>query len=149
MDGVGQLATGTSQLSAGLEAYVEGGMVLAESSKDLYDGAAELNLGLSALREGMATYQEGTGTFKESTGNMDEDMNDQIDEALGDFLGDGSKTVSFVSDKNLSTASVQFFFRTEPIEIAKLVEPASVEEEETGFWYKILHLFDWVGDIFE
>jgi len=148
MDGVTQLATGTEQLSTGLEDYVQGADELAISAQQLYNSAVDINTGLIEIKDGMADYQSGTNAFKESTSDIDGDMSGEIDQMLGEFLGDDSKTVSFVSEQNITTASVQFFLRTEPIAIVKIAEPVAEPEEEYSFWDRVLHLFDWVTELF-
>lgn len=54
---------------------------------------------------------------------------------------DGSKAVSFVSEKNENVSSVQFVIKTAAVEIPEAEEADSTPEEELNFWQKMLRLF--------
>lgn len=141
LDGVGQLAAGSTELSTGLDAYVQGASKLATSTQNLYNGAVSINDGLIALRDGMAEYQAGTATFKKSTSTMKSDMDQQIHNMLEEFMGKSGETVSFVSSKNSLVSSVQFFFRTKGI-VKEEIKVVNNEEPKTyTFWERLLKLF--------
>lgn len=141
LDGVSQLAEGTGQLSSGLKAYVDGGLVLASSAKEIYNGASSLNAGLKELRTGMESYKAGTAEFKEGTATMGEGMDAQISSLLDEFMGQSDPVQSFVSEKNTTITSVQFFLKTPSILKEEVIETIVTEKPKESFWERLIQLF--------
>lgn len=141
VDGAGQLAVGTSDLSKGLTQYVQGADQLATSANKLYEGTVSIQDGLVKIKDGMKEYQSGTSTFRTSTKDIKPEMQTQIDSLLNDFTGKNSETISFVSSKNTSIQSVQFFFRTQGIKLPEAPKVSAPVEKKTTFWQRLLKLF--------
>ena len=140
---VGMLSGATKEISQGLEAYTMGVSDLALSSQSLYENAQTLNQALVDIKKGMMTYQEGTQAFKAQTQNMDQDLEDKMNEILGDFSNENYQIRSFVSDDNDSVLSVQFFFRTQGVK-KEVVKAEIVEEKPTTLWQRIKNLFSFL-----
>lgn len=139
--GVSQLAPGLDEVSVGVTTYVDNAKKLADSCAQLVAGSKELETGLLALKEGLVTYQMGTAEFREGTATMDDEMASKIDEMIKEFMGDDSPLISFTSSKNDHIDTVQFFYKTAPIEKEEPIKEVIVEEEEESFFTRLLDLF--------
>lgn len=133
---------------AGYEQLVNGVSTLASGSKDLLAGTGELKSGTSELYDGIVELcdgsmelSDGTQEFEDKTGNMDEQVQEKIDSILDFIGGDDMEVVSFVSDKNTNTTSVQFVIKTSEIKKAEKEPVVEEKEEQTGFGEKLLKLF--------
>ena len=140
---VGILSGATKDISQGFQAYSQGVSDLALSSQSLYENAQTLNRALVDIKKGMITYQEGTQAFKDQTQNIDQDMENKMNEILGDFSNDHYEIQSFASAENESVLSVQFFFRTEGVK-KEVVKAEIVEEKPTTLWQRIKNLFSFL-----
>lgn len=133
---------------AGYEQLVNGVSTLASGSKDLLAGTGELKSGTSELYDGIVELcdgsmelSDGTQEFEDKTGNMDEQVQEKIDSILDSIGGDDMEVVSFVSNKNTNTTSVQFVIKTSEIKKAEKEPVVEEKEEQTGFGEKLLKLF--------
>jgi putative membrane protein len=148
MSGLGELQKGLAALSAnygefhsGLVNYTGGVNQLASSYNQLHTGISGIADGTSELNKGAASLQDGTAQLYEETKNMPAQMQEQINEMIGEFDKSDFTPVSFTSPKNEDVYSVQFVIKTESIEKkeedTKTIEP----EKEKGFWDLLLDLF--------
>ena len=120
---------------------VNGVSTLASGSKDLLSGTGELKSETADLYDGSVELNDGTQEFEDKTGNMDEQVQEEIDSIMDSIGGEDKEVVSFVSDKNVNTTSVQFVIKTSEIKKAN-PEPVSEKEgEKTGFTEKLANLF--------
>lgn len=103
-------------------------------TSDLYDGIAE-------LCDGSAELNDGTQEFEDQTSNMDEQVQEEIVSIMDSIGGEDKEVVSFASDKNVNTTSVQFVIKTSEIKKADPEPVSEKEEEKTGFTEKLANLF--------
>jgi putative membrane protein len=115
--------------------------VLTSSASELYKAGEKLNEGIAALRDGLSSYKEGTAEFKDKTSDIDGQISSKADELIRDIFGDGSQTVSFVSDKNTKVDSVQFVLKTAAIEKTGADKAPEQAAQQLNFWQKLLKLF--------
>ncbi len=146
--GITAYTGGVGTVVAGYEQLVNGVSTLASGSKDLLAGTGELKSGTSELYDGIVELcdgsmelSDGTQEFEDKTGNMDEQVQEKIDSILDSIGGDDMEVVSFVSDKNTNTTSVQFVIKTSEIKKAEKEPVVEEKEEQTGFGEKLLKLF--------
>lgn len=129
-----QLVNGMSTLASGSKNLLEGTGELKSGTSDLYDGIVE-------LCDGSAELNDGTREFEDQTSNMDEQVQEEIDSIMDSIGGEDKEVVSFVSDKNVNTTSVQFVIKTSEIKKADPEPVSEKEEEKTGFTEKLANLF--------
>lgn len=146
--GITAYTGGVGTVVAGYEQLVNGVSTLASGSKDLLAGTGELKSGTSELYDGIVELcdgsmelSDGTQEFEDKTGNMDEQVQEKIDSILDSIGGDDMEVVSFVSNKNTNTTSVQFVIKTSEIKKAEKEPVVEEKEEQTGFGEKLLKLF--------
>ena len=84
---------------------------------------------------------DGTQEFEDKTGNMDEQVQEEIDSIMDSIGGEDKEVVSFVSDKNVNTTSVQFVIKTSEIKKADPEPVSEKKKEKTGFTEKLANLF--------
>ena len=138
--GVSQLASATSSLSSGASTLSASLTQVAAGAQNLYEGTARVNAAIETLRSGLDTYKNGTARLRDSTKDMDSKIADQIDKLLGQISG-GSEVKSYVSDKNTNVSAVQFLIRTDAVTISEAFSSPAAEEEQLGFWDRLLALF--------
>ena len=124
---------------------------LQEGMALLADNYGEFNEGLGLYLEGVAAVAEGLGTYASGMYALNSETQaipDMVDALLGtgDEEEEESGPVSFLSEENEDTASVQFVLSTEGIAAPEAEEePAPPAEEEQGFfgdlWDKVVNLF--------
>jgi len=69
-------------------------------------------------------------------------MQEEIDEMISQYDKSDFDPVSFVSEENDEiTNSVQFVIQTDSIQPEEDTEEAEEEEENEGFWDRLLNLF--------
>lgn len=129
-----QIVDGVSSLAAGSSELLQGTSYLKSGTQELYDG-------LSEFCDGVRELQDGTNELYSSTDGMDEELQDQIDEIIASIGGEDTPAVSFVSDKNTNTKSVQFVLKTPAIEQEEIENTAPEPEESLNFRQKLLKLF--------
>jgi X-X-X-Leu-X-X-Gly heptad repeats len=139
--GVAQIVAGYSGIVNGVDKLSAGSEKLSSGNQTLYSNTRDLTTGVSKLYDGTTDLTEGTGEFKDKTSNMESEVNEQIDNALSEIEGDGSKVVSFVSEKNTNIKAVQFVIKTQAIEKKEVVTTTEKPKEKLNIWEKILHLF--------
>lgn len=160
-----------SQLTAGLEQAVDALMLIANQVSvglsgmtdidtsaitELQTGMAELASQYGQFNEGLKTYTDGVAALADGAGSFSSGMytlnseTSSIPDILNEFLGEDEEAeetgpVSFLSDENEETASVQFVLSTEGIAAPEDEAPEEPEPEAKGFfaelWDKIVALF--------
>ncbi|WP_416151664.1 YhgE/Pip domain-containing protein [Salipaludibacillus sp. HK11] len=147
-DSIGELQEGLESLSsnykefhAGLLSYTDGVGQLSNSYNEIHDGIVELSGGTGGLETGADELDDGTDTLYESTKDMPEQMQEEVDQLLADFDNSDFEAVSFVSTENEKINSVQFMIKTDSIEKEEQESNEEVEEEEKGFWGRLMDLF--------
>lgn len=141
--GTDTLNSKTYALLSGIEELYNAAGALTDGSGRLDAGVAELLAGIAELYHGSADMKEGTAEMRAETDGMEDEISNKIDEMLQLVTGDGSDTVSFVSEKNTHVDSVQFVIQTEAVKAAEAPAPVEEPEEPLSFWQKILRLFGW------
>ncbi len=148
MSGLEELQTGLAALSAnygefhsGLIGYTGGVNELASSYNQLHTGITGIADGTSELNEGASALQDGTAQLYEETKDMPAQMQEQINEMIGEYDKSDFTPVSFTSPKNEDVYSVQFVIKTESIEKKEEETKTAEPEEEKGFWDLLLDLF--------
>lgn len=168
--GLTQLQSGLQKANEGLAAHSgalnETAARFEEFERGLqksHDGAKELERGLGGittathrLSGGMEEIKNGAGELRENTAALPEavqklidgqkEMKDGVKRArseMAQFNGDGRQndTVSFVSPGNANAKSVQFVFRTAPVEADEMPVTQIQEDERKSIWQRFLHLF--------
>ena len=138
--GAKSLSSGASSLGSGAGELYDGTVELYDGTVDLYDGVAELMDGVAELKDGTAELKDGTLEFVDKTSDIDEQIDEEIDKALGEITGSDFEQMSFVSAKNTNVGLVQFAIQTEAITIEE-EETEAVEEEPASFGDKLKDLF--------
>ena len=171
LDSLSSMAGYMSQLTAGLEQAVDALMLIANQVSvglsgmtdidtsaitELQTGMAELASQYGQFNEGLKTYTDGVAALADGAGSFSSGMytlnseTSSIPDILNEFLGEDEEAeetgpVSFLSDENEETASVQFVLSTEGITAPEDEAPEEPEPEAKGFfaelWDKIVALF--------
>ena len=171
LDSLSSMAGYMSQLTAGLEQAVDALMLIANQVSvglsgmtdidtsaitELQTGMAELASQYGQFNEGLKTYTDGVAALADGAGSFSSGMytlnseTSSIPDILNEFLGEDEEAeetgpVSFLSDENEETASVQFVLSTEGIAAPEDEAPEEPEPEAKGFfaelWDKIVALF--------
>lgn len=141
INGVSEITPLLSGLSDGLNTYVDSAAGISQASATINTSLWEINQGMISLAEGMEAYKEGTGTFRTETAGMDQKMADEMDQMMTELLGDDAPLESFASSNNTLIDSVQFFYRTDAVQVEEIVIVEEVIEEEETFWDRLLNLF--------
>ena len=171
LDSLSSMAGYMSQLTAGLEQAVDALMLIANQVSvglssmtdidtsaitELQTGMAELASQYGQFNEGLKTYTDGVAALADGAGSFSSGMytlnseTSSIPDILNEFLGEDEEAeetgpVSFLSDENEETASVQFVLSTEGIAAPEDEAPEEPEPEARGFfaelWDKIVALF--------
>lgn len=139
--GVATIVSGYTKLTEGAETLSNGSKELVNGSKTLKDGTSDLYAGVQSLYDGTVSLNDGTKEFYGKTYDMDTQVQDQIDEMISSLSGTDEETVSFVSEKNTNVDAVQFVIKTAAVEKTEVETEETVEEEPSGFWQKLIHLF--------
>jgi len=140
-EGAKQLSGGAAELAKGSAALNASMPQITSSADKLYSGGVQLSAAVKKLRDGMADYKNGTAQLKDGTSDIDATIEAKVNELLDGISGGDGGVVSFVSEKNTETASVQFVLKTDKIEMP---ETESTETEPVvvlTFWQKLLKLF--------
>lgn len=140
-NGLKDLATEYATLHEGLVTYTEGVHSLATSYNGLNDGIHDLSDGTGELESGINELHDGTKELKEETSDLPSDMQAEIDEFMEDFDFSDFTPTSFVSTKNKNIGVVQFVLQTPSIKMEDDDETDETEEEDKGFWDRLLDLF--------
>lgn len=148
-DSIGELQEGLTTLSssykefhAGLVSYTDGVGQLSSSYKDIHTGIVELSGGTNELKAGVNELDKGTDTLYQSTKDMPKQVQDEVDQMIADYDKSDFETVSFVSAENEKINSVQFVIKTESIEKKEQESNEKIEEEQKGFWDRLMALFN-------
>ena len=105
------------------------------------DGAQRFSRGLGALSAGGTALRGGAETLREETSDMDQQMAEQMDEALSEFLPSDFDLVSFTDPRNTGIELVQFVLLADA-QIEPAAEPAQPDDDSgTSLWDRILDIF--------
>ncbi|MFD1021054.1 YhgE/Pip domain-containing protein [Thalassobacillus hwangdonensis] len=141
-EGLQQLSSNYSNFHAGLTEYTGGVSELAGSYNELHGGIAGLANGTAELENGAAELHEGTSELADSTSDLPGQMQGEIDQMISEYDKSGFEPVSFVSSENKKVTSVQFVIKTEAIKKEEKAQEEPEQEEEKGFWDRLLALFN-------
>ena len=139
--GVGQVHEGYNSLIQGVEKLASGSKSMLKGSNTLSSGASDLYDGVSKLCDGAGKLSNGTGKLQSKTDGIGQEIEDKIDEVVKPLKGDETETVSFTSQKNTNVKSVQFVIKTKKIEKKEEVKVEEDDNQKSGFWQKLVHLF--------
>ena len=140
-DGAKELLSGTADLQDGTISLCDGLLQAQDGSIELLDGAIQLHDGTIELYDGVIKLTDGTFTFRDQTSHLDQDLQDQLSDAVQNMLSGDFPVCSFVSPLNTNVDSVQFVMSTTPIEENQISEAEPESEPVLSFWQKILRLF--------
>ncbi len=139
--GIDTLVTEYSGLDSGIRDYTKAVSQIAEGYVSIYDGTNSMLNGTSSLYGATQELASGTQEFVDKTSNMDTEIQDKIDDILGNISGGDFVVKSFVSDKNTNIESVQFVIQTEVIEKTEVVAVTEDTSETLSVWQKLLKLY--------
>ncbi|SER44345.1 X-X-X-Leu-X-X-Gly heptad repeat-containing protein [Gracilibacillus ureilyticus] len=140
-EGIAGLSTNYQEFHNGLVSYTNGVSQLAENYSGINSGIAELSSGTGALSTGVGELHGGTAELADATDNMPDEIRAEVDEMIEEYDKSDFDPVSFVSKKNEKVETVQFVIKTESI-VKEEVETEEIEEEqEDGFWSRLVELF--------
>ncbi|MFG6150201.1 YhgE/Pip domain-containing protein [Halobacillus sp. B23F22_1] len=140
--GLKELSSNYNEFHSGLVEYTDGASELASSYQEIHGGIAGLTDGIDELEQGASELHEGTGELAASTSDIPEQMQSEIDQMVEEYDKSDVEPVSFVSEENKKVESVQFVIKTESIKkVEEQTETPEEEEEEKGFWDRLLNLF--------
>ncbi|MDN5558586.1 MAG: hypothetical protein L0G23_04015 [Ruaniaceae bacterium] len=134
VSGHGQLLSGDAQLGSGVRQFVAGMGVYA-------DGAQEFSRGLGALAAGGDALRGGANTLRDETSDMDQQMTDQMDEALSEFMPSEFDLVSFTDPRNTGIELVQFVYLADAQSEPAAVPAQPDDDSDTSLWDRILDIF--------
>jgi X-X-X-Leu-X-X-Gly heptad repeat protein len=102
---------GVISFLSGINAYTGGVTDAASGAASVASGASGLSSGASSLLEGAEKLADGTNELSTKTGNTDlmGDMQEKIDEVIGNYSNGDYTPVSFVSEKNLAKVAASFW----------------------------------------
>lgn len=148
MDGLDQLQEGIATLSAnyqtfhsGLVDYTGGVSELSNTYRELHQGIVDLSGGTNKLNNGVGELQDGTAKLQDSTSDLPDQMTEEVDNMIADYDKSDLEVVSFVSTENENVNSVQFVLKTEKIKRDESETIEEPEQEEKGFWARLMDLF--------
>jgi hypothetical protein len=148
LDQITGLLTGMQQLAGsyrvfhqGLLSYNEGVLELNDSYGGFHNGLEELAAGTGLYQAGVSDYASGVRSLRLATDGLPDLVRDQIDEFMADYQSSDFTPVSFLSDKNADTRSVQFVFVTDPIEKPRPPAHAVEVPAEPSILDRLLALF--------
>ncbi len=140
--GLQALSSNYEDFHAGLVDYTSGVSSLAYSYSQMNAGISDLSGGVGQLYDGIGQLYDGTTELNDETADIPDAVDDQLQDFISDYDKSGFTPVSFASDKNINTTSVQFVLKTEKIEIAEpATETAQDEPEPENFWTRLIALF--------
>lgn len=128
----------------GMESLDKGLNELKSSYEALHQGIATLNSSSAEMKDGAGELKDGADEIKDKTGDMDQKVDDEVDNALSKYTGEGFEARSFVDERN-EVELVQFVIKTAAIEIPEADTPAEEEPEEEDFIDRVKKLFDGWG----
>lgn len=167
--GLGELQSGMQQANAGLAAHSgalsEVAAQFAEFERGFQkslDGAEELDKGFSgitmatrSLFDGVSGIKDGAGQLKQNAAALPEavqklldgqkELNDGVKRASHELAlpggGKQNETVSFVAPGKADAKSVQFVFRTPPLESGVTPVAETYDDQYKSIWQRFLDLF--------
>lgn len=133
-DGGSKVSSGLSELSEGAGKYVSG-------LRSLSSGMRKYQEGLIAYSEGVSGLADGVEQFETKTRGLDQQMQDEINRIIDEYLNKDFVPQSFVSARNKNVAAVQFVFMTEEIPRIRTEVIEVPKEENENFWDRVRELF--------
>lgn len=135
-----QLAEQYAQFDAAVQGMQTGLMSLNGSYTSLHAGIEAISGNTGKLKSGASKLKRGTGELSDETADIDQQIDDEIDNALKKFDNEDFEPVSFADARN-QVRLVQFVIKTEAIEIPEetiITEPEPEAEPSFGDRLKAL-----------
>ncbi|GIO23524.1 YhgE/Pip domain-containing protein [Oceanobacillus sp. J11TS1] len=140
--GVNTMADNYNQFHEGLLAYTNGVNELSISYSDIHTGIGEASIGADELAAGANELSDGTSQLYDATQNIPDEIQKEIDEMISQYDKSDFDPISFVAEENNEiTNSVQFVIQTDSIKPEADTEETEEDEEEEGFFEKLINLF--------
>lgn len=140
-EGLSQLSEQYQKFDAGLKKYTQGISEIAKNYGSLDEGISSLAAGTGSLSKGTKSMQHGISALNAGVSDIPDQIQNEMDDMLGDYTSGDFTPVSFASPKNKDIDYVQFVIKTEPIEGPKVQLPQKSEGKESSFWEKLKALF--------
>ncbi len=140
-NGLQTLSSNYEDFHAGLVAYTSGVSSLAYNYRQLNSGLTSLAGGIGDLYDGVGELSNGTAELSDATNDIPDEVDEQINDLIGNYDKSGFTPTSFVSDKNVNTVSVQFVFKTDKIEKAETQTADTDTQSEKDLLDALLALF--------
>ncbi|WP_026478805.1 hypothetical protein [Alkaliphilus transvaalensis] len=139
--GLSILAANYNEFHVGLVAYTGGVNQLAYGYGSLDEGISDISSGALDIHQGIKELYGGTEALSDGVKDLPQQIESEIDKAMGQYDKSDFKAVSFVSDKNSGTTAVQFVMKSESIEKPIVIEAQEVESVNENIWTRFLKLF--------
>ncbi len=143
-----QLTAGLQQLSSQYGDFHDGLMLFTAGVSELNNNYGSLNSGLSGIASGTADLSGGLSKTSDGVSELSDNLKDlpaktdeEIEKLLSDYDKSDVKPVSFASDKNVNTLSVQFVMKTDKIEKPEIIETAPEPDQPKTIWDRFIDLF--------
>jgi putative membrane protein len=146
IDGMTELSENYHRFHYGLYQYFEGLEELSAGYQEISGGLSSLSGGLNDLEAGAEELEEGSSELSRGVSDLPSIIQEEMEKAEGLYDTSDFEPVSFVSEKNTAVASVQFVFRTPPIEVPEEAPLELDEGENLSFWQRFLKLFRFNND---
>jgi uncharacterized phage infection (PIP) family protein YhgE len=140
-DGLTALSARYGQFHEGLTAFTAGVSALDSQYAALDDGLGGIAGGASKLYDGVARTGDGVRELDGAVSDLPDKVDEEISKLMDKYDKSGFKPVSFVSEKNVNTVSVQFVMKTAPIEVPEAPAAAGEDPAPENFWTRFLALF--------
>jgi len=140
-EGIATLSSNYKEFHSGMKDYTDGVSELSNSYQDLHDGIVQLSGGTADLENEVGELHDGTKELYEATNDLPDQMTEEIDQMISDYDKSDFDATSFVSEENENVNSVQFVLKTASIEQEEHEPTEAAEEEEKGFWARLMDLF--------
>ena len=147
VDGANQLATGGDALIAGHSQLLAGDSQFGVGLWKFASGLGEYSYGISAFAQGLGALDsggselsDGANTLRDATSDMDQQMIDQMNDAMSSFLPSDFTLVSFADSRNTGIERVQFVYLIDA-QTEQAPEPVEPEIVERSWWERIIDIF--------
>lgn len=139
--GLAELSSNYNKFHEGLVKYTSGVSLLKNNYGGLNAGIAGIAGGVDELYGGISQTYDGTAKLNDGLKDMPSKVDEEINKLLNEYDKSDFKPVSFVSDKNDNTVSVQFILKTEKIEVPEIPAVINTEKDDSNIWTRFLDLF--------
>lgn len=140
INGLSSLASQYGEFNNGLVSYTGGVDALSRNYGTFQSGVSSYLDGTVKIKDGATELSDGMEQFADGIDDMPSQIQDTIDEMIGNFSEDDYQAVSFTDTKNENITSVQFVISSKGIEKAKIEKAAETEKKE-GFFDRLKALF--------